>query len=80
MRQAHEIQRVPLVIRDLDECALVVGLEDGANGPRRPPAGIDNQLDDVKSAVSGMSHQDEVSQGVMGYPPKWRPGGADERP
>jgi hypothetical protein len=61
MRQAHEIERMSLVVRDLDERVVVVGLHDGANGSCRPPAGVGYELNDVEGVVSGTGHQKEVA-------------------
>jgi hypothetical protein len=50
--EGDEVERVSVIVADLDECSLVVGLDDGPDRAGRPTAGIDEQFDDVEHSVS----------------------------
>lgn len=76
MWQADEVCGVAAVVGDLHECALVVGLDDGALCPGGPAPGRGQELDYVEDGVSagghipesvasghGMSTQVETSRG-----------------
>ena len=71
VRQAHEVQAMPAVVGDLDERAVVIGLDHRADGPGRPATGVSHQLDDVEDAVSTRGHHAGLSQGLMGCRPRW---------
>ena len=66
VRHRDEVQSVAAVVADLDQCALGVRLDDGADRPRRPAPGINPELNDVEDRVLGMRHGQSILAGFQG--------------
>jgi hypothetical protein len=54
--QRDEVEAVTAIVGDLDEDALVIGLDDGAGCSGGPASGVCPQLDDVEHVVFGVRH------------------------
>jgi hypothetical protein len=54
--KSDEVEAVSAVVGDLDEYAVVVDFDGGADGAGRPASGVGEELDDVEEFVVWLAH------------------------